>query len=41
MDVKFGAIFSDYDVRDYKLVYTASATEFPKKFSLKMRDIKN
>lgn len=36
-----GAIFSGYDARDYKLVYTASGVEFPKEFELKMRGIKN
>ena len=36
-----GAIFSGYDARDYKLVYTASGAEFPKEFELKMRGIKN
>lgn len=41
MNMKCGAIFSDYDCRDYKLVYTAKSSDFPKRFSLKMRDIKN
>ena len=36
-----GAIFSGYDARDYKLVYTASGTEFPDSFELSMRGIKN
>lgn len=36
-----GAIFSGYDARDYKLVYTASGTEFPKEFQLNTRRIKN
>lgn len=39
--MKQGAIFSNYDVRDYKLVYASKTADFPKKFSLKMRDIKN
>lgn len=36
-----GAIFSGYDARDYKLVYTASGEEFPESFELQMRGIKN
>lgn len=36
-----GAIFSGTDVRDYKAVYTASATKFPKEFELKTVRIKN
>jgi hypothetical protein len=39
--MKCGAIFSGYDARDYKLVYTASTAEFPKEFELQMRGIKN
>ena len=29
-----GAIFSGYDARDYKLVYTATGEELPKDFQL-------
>ena len=36
-----GAIFSGTDVRDYKAVYTASDTKFPKEFELKTVRIKN
>ena len=36
-----GAIFSGYDARDYKLVYTATGEEFPKEFQLETRRIKN
>ena len=36
-----GAIFSGYDARDYKLVYTATGEEFPKEFHLETRRIKN
>ena len=36
-----GAIFSGYDARDYKLVYTATGKEFPKEFQLETRRIKN
>lgn len=39
--MKCGAIFSGYDARDYKLVYTASTADFPKEFELQMRGIKN
>lgn len=34
--MKCGAIFSGYDARDYRLIYTASDKEFPKEFSLDM-----
>lgn len=36
-----GAIFSGYDARDYRAVYTASAAEFPAEFELKTIRIKN
>ena len=36
-----GAIFSGYDARDYKLVYTATGEEFPEEFQLETRRIKN
>lgn len=39
--MKCGALFSEPDVRDYKLIYTAPRTNFPKSFALKMRGIKN
>ena len=39
--MKCGAIFSGYDARDYKLVYTAAAADFPAEFELQMRGIKN
>lgn len=37
----YGAIFSDYDIRDYQLVCTAGIEEFPKEFKLTMRRVKN
>lgn len=37
----YGAIFSGVDVRDYKMVCTAAAYDFPDKFELKTVRIKN
>ena len=39
--MRCGAIFSGYDARDYKLVYTAPTADFPSNFELKTRRIKN
>ena len=39
--MRCGAIFSGYDARDYKLIYTASTADFPSEFELEMRRIKN
>ena len=39
--MKCGAIFSEYDVRDYKMVCTAQKYDFPKEFELKTVRIKN
>lgn len=36
-----GAIFSGFDVRDYKAVYTAKTMDFPDSFELEMVRIKN
>ena len=39
--MKCGAIFSGYDARDYKLVYTASAQKkFPQSFTLDMKNVR-
>lgn len=39
--MKYGAIPSGYDARDYKLVYTTTTANFPIEFELNMRAIKN
>lgn len=41
MEHTFGAIFSDVDVRDYKMVCTAQSYEFPAEFELQTVRIKN
>ena len=37
----YGAIFSDYDIRDYQLICSSEIEDFPQEFELELRGIKN